>query len=128
MYYIFVNNYKYKRKKYLDLSIWILSIIRIILCLLPQNNWITNDSSLMIGIIRNVPFVILGIIIIIMYFNKKSDDKCFKNIWIFVLLSFLFYIPVVVGASSIPILGMFMLPKTICYILIILTFRRKVLV
>lgn len=125
MFYIYKENYKYNDKK-IEYSIWILSIIRILLCLLPKNNWLTNNSSLTIGIIRNIPFVILGLLIIKLYFDKRKKDSIFKNIWLYVLLSFLFYIPVVLGAGSIPILGMFMLPKTVCYILIILTFRKKV--
>ena len=33
-----------------------------------------------------------------------------------------FYIPVAVGAGMIPILGMLMLPKTVCYILMVVVF------
>ena len=40
------------------------------------------------------------------------------------LLSFLFYIPVAVGAGALPMLGMLMLPKTVCYILLIAAFLR----
>jgi len=78
------------------------------------------------SIIRNIPFVIMGLMIIALYFNKRKEDAVFKNIWLYVLLSFLFYIPVVVGASSIKMLGMLMLPKTVCYILMILVFKRKI--
>ena len=125
MYYIYKNVYKINNNKNIERCIWILAIIRIILCLLPQNNWITNDGTVTMGIIRNIPFVLLGILIIILYYQERKEDRNFRNIWIYVLLSFLFYIPVVVGASSVPMLGMFMLPKTICYILIILSFRKK---
>lgn len=124
MFYIYKNNYKTKNK-FIEISIWILSLIRIILCLLPQNRWLTNNSSLTIGIIRNIPFIIIGILIIIIYYKVRNKDKTFRNIWIYVLLSFIFYIPVVLGASIIPIIGMFMLPKTICYILIIFSFKNK---
>ena len=41
-----------------------------------------------------------------------------------VLLSFLFYIPVAVFAGLLPILGMLMLPKTICYILMFIAFYK----
>lgn len=126
MYYIYIKNYKESYNKSIELFIWLLSLIRIILCLLPQNNWLTNNGSIEIGIIRNIPFVILGTIIIILYFVKRKEDVIFKNIWIYVLLSFLFYIPVVIGASLVPILGMLMLPKTICYILIVLSFKNKI--
>ena len=125
MFYIYTNNYEINRNKKVEYSIWLLAIIRIVLCLLPQNNWITNDGSVAIGIIRNIPFVLLGILIILMFFQERKQDVIFKNMWLFVLLSFLFYIPVVIGASSMPMLGMFMLPKTVCYILIVLSFRKK---
>ena len=42
------------------------------------------------------------------------------------LLSFLCYIPVAVGAGLVPAFGMLMLPKTICYILMIAAFLRAV--
>lgn len=125
MYYIYLNNYKVKENKNITYSIWILSIIRIILCLFPQNGWFTNNSPFEWEIIRNIPFLILGIIIIILFFNKKKKDHIFKNIWLYVTLSFIFYSVVVLGASSISILGMFMLPKTICYILIMFVFNNK---
>jgi hypothetical protein len=48
-------------------------------------------------------------------------------VWIYILLSFAFYVPVTVGAGAVPILGMLMLPKTVCYILMIITFLFAVL-
>ena len=42
------------------------------------------------------------------------------------LLSFAFYLPVAVGASYVPLLGMLMLPKTVCYILLITVFLNAV--
>ena len=47
-------------------------------------------------------------------------------IWLYILLSFLFYIPVAIGAGAVPILGMLMLPKTVCYILMVLAFLLAV--
>ena len=41
-----------------------------------------------------------------------------------ITLSFLFYIPVAVAASLVPMLGMLMLPKTVCYMLLIWCFRK----
>ncbi len=124
MYYIYLKVYKNKENKSVTFSIWVLSIIRIILCLFPQNKWITNNSPFIWGIIRNIPFIIIGIIITILYYNNRDKISGFKNVWLYVLLSFIFYLIVVLFASSIPILGMFMLPKTICYILIIISFYK----
>ena len=126
MYYIYLNNYKEKENKNLTLIVWILSIIRIALCLFSQNGWLTNSGTYIWGIIRNIPFVLLGIITIYLYYKKRNDDNIFKSIWLYITLSFIFYMIVVLGASKVSILGMFMLPKTICYILIIKTFYNKV--
>ena len=125
MYYIFLNNYDAQKRKGVTFSIWGLSAVRIALCLFPQNEWFSNNSPLLWGIIRNVPFAILGAVIVILYFKFRKDDRCFRFIWLYVTLSFLFYIPVVVGADAVPVLGALMLPKTICYLLILFTFLKK---
>ena len=101
-----------------------LSALRIILCLFPQNGWLENSSDLRWGIIRNVPFVMLGGIVCWLYFRKKDENGTMRWMWLYILLSFLFYIPVAVAAGLLPILGMLMLPKTVCYILMIVSFLR----
>ena len=125
VYYLWMRVYKCQEKKRLTMAIWALSAVRIILCLFPQNGWFQNESSMTWGIIRNIPFVILGGFICYIYYIKRAEDKIFRPMWIYILLSFLFYIPVAVFAGLVPMLGMLMLPKTICYILMIVTFLRK---
>ena len=51
-------------------------------------------------------------------------DNTFSRMWLYIFLSFAFYIPVAVGAGLIPILGMLMLPKTVCYILMVVVFLK----
>lgn len=126
MFYIYKNKFKVENTKKIEWSIWILAIIRIILCMLPQNNWITNDSLVIIGIIRNIPFTIMGIIIIVLYYQKREECNEFKHIWLNILLSFLFYLIVVFGITKVPTLGAFMIPKTVCYILIIVAFANMI--
>lgn len=126
MFYIYKNKYKVENTKKIECSIWILAIIRIILCMLPQNNWITNDGSVIIGIIRNIPFTIMGIIIIVIYYKKRAEYKEFKYVWLNVLLSFVFYLIVVLGTEAVPAFGAFMIPKTVCYILIIVAFAKMI--
>ena len=87
MYYIYKNNYKNSDSKKIKLIVWILAIIRIVLCLLPQNKWITNDGPIIIGIVRNIPFVLLGLLIIVLFYKKRKEDITFKNMWIYILLS-----------------------------------------
>ncbi|MBQ3432450.1 MAG: hypothetical protein IJG23_06680 [Clostridia bacterium] len=125
MYYIFLDNYDFPQNKSITAGIWGLSAIRIALCLFPQNAWLSNNSPLLWGILRNIPFAFLGLMIVVLYFKHRKDDTCFRFTWLYVTLSFLFYIPVVIGADAVPILGALMLPKTICYVLILLTFVKK---
>ncbi len=111
--------YKEKENTKLSGAVYILTALRILLCLMPQNRWLLNEGSVTWGIIRNVPFVLLGAVIVGMFFRKRDEIRCFRSVWLLVLLSFLFYIPVAVLASIVPILGMLMLPKTVCYMILI---------
>lgn len=125
MYYIYLNNYKVKEDKKITFWVWGLSIVRIVLCLFPQNNWLANNSPLLWGVIRNIPFAILGALIVVLYFKVRNKDKALRFVYLFVTFSFLFYIPVVLWSETIELLGMLMLPKTVCYVLVILAFKKK---
>ena len=125
LYYIYLKFDGVEEKRPITLSVWLLSIIRIVLCCMPQNRWIENDSPYLWGIIRNIPFLILGILIIVLYFQKR-DIPHMRFVWLYITLSFAFYAVVVLGASYVTMLGMFMLPKTICYVLILAEFYRHV--
>lgn len=124
MYYIWRDVYGATPSRGLTACVWALSAVRIALCLFPQNGWLTNTAPLTWSILRNIPFVILGAIICVLYFKKRGEIKPFRPMWVYILLSFLFYIPVAVGAGFVPMLGMLMLPKTVCYILMIVAFLR----
>ena len=126
LYYIWLGYYKQEKNKTVTAAVWILTVIRIGLCLFPQNGWLENASDVTWGIIRNVPFVILGAIVCWLFYKTGRDEKEIRFIWLYILLSFLFYIPVAVAAGIVPILGMLMLPKTICYILMIAAFLKIV--
>lgn len=125
LYYVWLGYYDGKGSKTLTIVIWCLAAVRVILCLFPQNGWLSNSTDMTWGIIRNVPFVILGAIICFLYYKNRGKDKVFSPLWLYILLSFAFYIPVAVAAGIVPMLGMLMLPKTICYILMIVAFFRS---
>ncbi len=127
LYYVWLGYYQESERKSVTAAVWTLAVIRVILCAFPQNGWLHNSNDMTWGIIRNVPFVTLGAVICILYYRRRNETGRFKPVWIYILLSFLFYIPVAVGAGSVPILGMLMLPKTVCYILLISTFLLSTL-
>ena len=47
---------------------------------------------------------------------KEQEDHAFKYMWLTIVLSFGFYIPVVLWADTIPMIGMLMIPKTCAYV------------
>ena len=114
-----------KDNRVLQRSFIVLTVCRIFLCLLPCNRWITNDGTMLWAVLRNVPFIIIGILAVIVFYRSRNGNVHFKNMWIYIILSFAFYIPVAVGAGIVPMLGMLMLPKTICYILMLVCFLRE---
>lgn len=122
LYYIWRERYNVGERRGLTTTMWGLTAVRIALCLLPQNDWLAYQQPLFWGILRNIPFAIMGILIIILFAQeaKKADDKIFRFIPLAVILSFGFYIPVVLVGSSIPLLGMLMIPKTLAYVWVVL--------
>ena len=87
-------------------------------CVFPQNEWISKTPSLTWGIYRNIPFAIMGIMIIILFYKKAKEmhDHSFRHMWLTIVLSFAFYIPVVLWADVNPLIGMLMIPKTCAYV------------
>ena len=47
---------------------------------------------------------------------KEHNDSAFRWMWLTIVLSFGFYIPVVLWANAIPMIGMLMIPKTCAYV------------
>lgn len=116
MYYVYEMRYSYKNEK-LKYAMIFLAIVRIGLCFMPGNDWI-GAAPVIWGIYRNIPFTIMGIIMIVLYFKQRSD-KAFKWMWLAITLSYAFYLPVVLWADVSPMIGMLMLPKTCMYIWIV---------
>lgn len=116
--------YHIEGEKPLLITVWALSVCRIALCAFPQNGWTSAEPSMLWGILRNIPFAIIGIMTVVLWFKSAKKDKTFKWMWLAVTLSFLFYLPVVLFSQTVPLLGMLMLPKTCMYIWMIVMFLR----
>lgn len=100
------------------ISLFVLAALRIILCAFPQNDWFSYEGNLLWGILRNIPFAVIGIGIIAICFliARKTKDKSYLIMAVMVILSFGFYIPVVLFAHIIPVIGVLMIPKTLAYV------------
>lgn len=118
LYYVWRSRYQVQGKNAITVAVWVLAVTRIVLCLMPQNDWTSADAPLSWGIYRNIPFTILGVLIVVLFYSsaKKEQDKPFRFLWLTVVLSFACYIPVVLWADVIPAVGMLMIPKTCAYV------------
>ena len=118
LYYVWRARYEITGKTGLTAAVWGLAAVRVLLCLMPQNEWTSPDAPLSWGIFRNIPFALLGAIVVVLFFRSagKNGDRSFRLLWLTVVLSFGFYIPVVLFADAVPLIGMLMIPKTCAYV------------
>lgn len=118
LYYVWRRRYQVQGGSGLTAGVYLLAILRIVLCMMPQNQWLSANPPLSWGIWRNIPFALLGLVIIVLFYRsvKSHGDRAFRWMWLTILLSFGFYIPVVLWAEIVPMVGMLMIPKTCAYV------------
>ena len=122
LYYIWRGRYQKSAQTGLTVTMWVLAIARVALCALPQNEWLSANPPLLFGILRNIPFAVMGVLLIVLFAReaKRANDRVFRWMWLAITLSFAFYLPVVLFADQIPMLGMLMIPKTLAYVWIVI--------
>lgn len=118
LYYVWRKRYKMSGRVAITAAVYGLAGVRIVLCMMPQNQWLSDESPLSWGIYRNIPFALLGLLVIVLFYcsAKEHEDRAFRWMWLTIVLSFGFYIPVVLCADRIPMIGMLMIPKTCAYV------------
>ena len=118
LYYVWRSRYQVNGQNGMTVAVWVLALTRILLCLMPQNAWTSAEPPLSWGIFRNIPFTILGALIVVLFYRsaRETHDTPFRHLWLTVVLSFACYIPVVLFADTIPAVGMLMIPKTCAYV------------
>lgn len=118
LYHVWRKRYQIAGRRGLTAAVYGLAGLRVLLCMMPQNQWLRADAPLNWGIARNVPFAALGLVIICLFYRsaKQHKDRAFRWMWLTIVLSFGFYIPVVLWADAVPMIGMLMIPKTCAYV------------
>ena len=118
LYYVWRLRYQVEGKRNLTVIVYVLALVRVILCLFPQNEWTHADAPISWGIYRNIPFALLGLLVILLFYKnaKERKDRSFRFMWLTIVLSFGFYIPVVLWADDIPVIGMLMIARTCAYV------------
>ena len=118
LYYVWRQRYQIRGKAGITMAVYALAAARVVLCMMPQNQWLSAASPLSWGIYRNIPFALMGLLIIVLFYQstRQHGDAAFRWMWLTIVLSFGFYIPVVLWADTIPMIGMLMIPKTCAYV------------
>lgn len=118
LYYVWRQRYRIKGDTWLTAAVYALAALRVLLCMMPQNRWLEADAPLSWGIYRNIPFALLGLLVIVLFYRsaKQHGDHAFRWMWLTIVLSFGFYLPVVLWADRVPMIGMLMIPKTCAYV------------
>lgn len=103
-----------------EVMIWASAIIRIAVCLLPQNNWCTDEGNLKLSILRNGVFAVTGIGVMILYaISGNAGGYHMTKMVAAILISFGCYLPVTLFSKTKPKVGLLMIPKTCAYMWII---------
>lgn len=116
LYHVWRERYRITGKTRLTRVMYLLALARIVLCLMPQNQWLHPQPPLRWGIYRNIPFTLMGLIMVVLFFRSGKKDPPFRLLWLTIVLSFGFYLPVVLFSGTSPLLGMLMIPKTCAYV------------
>ena len=118
LYLVWRQRYQVTGRGGLTAAVYGLAGLRIILCLMPQNQWLSADAPLSWGIYRNIPFALLGLLVVVLFYQaaKQHQDRAFRWMWLTIVLSFAFYIPVVLWSDAVPLVGILMIPKTCAYV------------
>ena len=118
LYYVWRQRYRINGQGGFTAAVYALAGMRIALCKMPQNQWLSAEAPLSWGIYRNIPFALLGLLVIVLFYRsaKVHGDEAFRRMWLTIVLSFGFYIPVVLWADAVPLIGMLMIPKTCAYV------------
>jgi hypothetical protein len=100
---------------------WLLfaaGIARLLIMLFPANEWNNTVPPQPWSLYRNLPLMIqgLGVVYLILRDSRAAGDRPFTWIGIMILLSYAFYIPVILFVQKMPLIGMLMIPKTMAYV------------
>ena len=102
-------------------------IARLVYMMLPVNSWNSIVPPQPYSFYRNSFLVIQGLGVAALIFRDSivQSDRTFLWIGVCILLSYAFYIPVILYVQTIPVIGMLMIPKTLAYVAIAVIGNQK---
>ncbi|MCA9874944.1 MAG: hypothetical protein KC441_14845 [Anaerolineales bacterium] len=99
---------------------WAAGVFRLVIMLFPGNDWNSVVPPQNWSLFRNIPLMIqgLGVAYLILRDALAVEDRPFIWIGIMILVSYAFYLPVILFVQRMPMIGMLMIPKTLAYVAI----------
>ena len=84
LYGIWRLRYQVRGRVWLDAAVWSLAGLRVALTLLPQNEWFSANPPLFYGVLRNLPFAALGVLLIVLFAQeaRRTADAEFRWMWL----------------------------------------------
>ena len=98
----------------IEVIIWISAIVRIVICMFPQNNWCTDEGNMKLSVIRNSVFAVTGIGVIILYLISGNAYGYHLTRMVAAII-----ISLTLFSKTKPKVGLLMIPKTCAYMWII---------
>jgi hypothetical protein len=98
--------------------LFVAGIARLLIMLFPANEWNNTVPPQPWSLYRNLPLTIqgLGVAYLILRDSRAAGDRPFTWMGIMILLSYAFYIPVILFVQQVSLIGMLMIPKTLAYV------------
>jgi hypothetical protein len=109
-----------KEYGWFGIFLFFMAIVRMVMTMLPINDWNASMPEQPWATYRNIPLMIqgLGVAYLILRDAKEAGDKAFTQIGYMILVSYAFFIPVILFVQKMPLIGMLMIPKTLAYVAI----------
>ena len=97
-----------------------LGVVRLVFMTIPGNRWGQVIPPMEFSYVRNIFLTVMGLAVAALYLNlSRTKNRSFNMAaGICILISYGFYIPVILFIRSVPMLGMLMIPKTLAYVAI----------
>ena len=102
------------------------AVVRLLVMVPAWNQWNNVVPPQPWSTLRNLPLMLmgLGVAYLILRDARATHDPTFTWVGGFIVLSYLFYMPVIFFVQQVPTVGMLMIPKTLAYVGIAIVLYR----
>lgn len=105
-------------KGFFYVLLMVVGLARMVLMAFPANQWNQVVPPYFWSLLRNGLLTFLGVstAVLMLKEGRRHGDHVFNKMAVCILVSYAFYLPVILFVHQIPLIGMLMIPKTIAYI------------